>query len=81
MPGNPPEWVRPEAATLVRELSAFQLTATVSAEEELGGWREGMHDDLVPAVAWPAGSASMPYPDSSYGVTGTAGLRAHPSHA
>jgi hypothetical protein len=41
----------PESATLVRELAAFQLKATVSADEELGTWREGAHDDLVLAVA------------------------------
>jgi hypothetical protein len=41
----------PEAATLVRELAAFQLKAATADEEELVAWREGAHDDLVLAVA------------------------------
>ena len=41
----------PEAATLVRELSAFQVKVPSATEEELVAWREGAHDDLVLAVA------------------------------
>jgi hypothetical protein len=41
----------PEAATLARELAAFQVKAPVPSKEELVVWREGMHDDLVLAVA------------------------------
>jgi hypothetical protein len=41
----------PQAETLARELAAFQLKAAAAAEEELGAWREGAHDDLVLAVA------------------------------
>jgi hypothetical protein len=45
-------WVAsPQAVTLVRELGAFQRKATAAAEEELGAWHEGAHDDLVLAVA------------------------------
>ena len=40
-----------EAATLARELAAFQVKATAAAKEEWGAWREGTHDDLVLAVA------------------------------
>jgi hypothetical protein len=40
-----------EAATLVRELSAFQVKTPAATEEELVAWREGTHDDLVLAVA------------------------------
>jgi hypothetical protein len=40
----------PEAATLVRELSSFQVKAS-AATEELVPWREGTHDDLVLAAA------------------------------
>ena len=40
-----------EAATLVRELSAFQVKVPSATEEELVAWREGAHDDLVLAVA------------------------------
>jgi hypothetical protein len=41
----------PESATLVRELTAFQVKATAVQKEELGAWREGTHDDLVLSVA------------------------------
>jgi hypothetical protein len=41
----------PEATTLVRELSAFQVKVPSATEEELVAWREGTHDDLVLAVA------------------------------
>jgi hypothetical protein len=42
----------PEAATLVRELAAFQVKVTVATkEEEMAAWREGTHDDLVLAIA------------------------------
>jgi hypothetical protein len=41
----------PEAATLVRELTTFQVKITPAANEVFGVWREGQHDDLVLAVA------------------------------
>jgi hypothetical protein len=41
----------PEAATLVRELTTFQVKITPAANEVFGAWREGQHDDLVLAVA------------------------------
>src|SRR5262245_56965307 len=41
----------PEAATLVRELSTFQVKITLAANESFGAWREGAHDDLVLATA------------------------------
>ena len=41
----------PEVATLVRELMAFQVKITDSANATFGSWREGSHDDLVLAVA------------------------------
>jgi hypothetical protein len=40
-----------EAATLVRELVNFQVKVTAAAHETFGAWREGVHDDLVLAVA------------------------------
>jgi hypothetical protein len=41
----------PEAATLARELAAFQVKVSKSSAEDLGTWRQGTHDDLVLAVA------------------------------
>jgi hypothetical protein len=41
----------PEAAMLARELAAFQVKVSESAEREMDSWREGAHDDLVLAVA------------------------------
>jgi hypothetical protein len=41
----------PEAATLVRELTTFQVKITPATNEIFGAWREGLHDDLVLAVA------------------------------
>jgi hypothetical protein len=41
----------PEAATLARELAAFQVKEAAVSKEELGDWRQGTHDDLVLAVA------------------------------
>jgi hypothetical protein len=41
----------PEAKTLVRELTTFQVKITPAANEVFGAWREGQHDDLVLAVA------------------------------
>jgi hypothetical protein len=41
----------PEAKTLVRELLNFQVKITEAANETFGAWREGVHDDLVLAIA------------------------------
>jgi hypothetical protein len=40
-----------EAETLVRELTTFQVKITPATNEIFGTWREGLHDDLVLAVA------------------------------
>jgi hypothetical protein len=40
-----------EAATLVREPENFKVKITLAANETYEAWREGMHDDLVLAVA------------------------------
>jgi hypothetical protein len=40
-----------EAATLVQELTTFQVKITPAANETFGAWREGAHDDLVLAAA------------------------------
>ena len=41
----------PEATMLAKELAAFQVKVSGSAEMEMDAWREGAHDDLVLAVA------------------------------
>src|SRR5262249_14605041 len=41
----------PEAEMLVRELTTFQVKITAAANETFGAWREGLHGDLVLAVA------------------------------
>lgn len=41
----------PDADTLTRELLAFEVKITTSANDTYGAWREGAHDDLVLAVA------------------------------
>jgi hypothetical protein len=41
----------PEATMLAKELAAFQLKVSGSAEMEMDAWRQGAHDDLVLAVA------------------------------
>jgi hypothetical protein len=41
----------PEAAMLAKELAAFQVKVSVSAEMEMDAWRQGARDDLVLAVA------------------------------
>jgi len=41
----------PEAKTLVDELLNFKVKITVNANDTYGTWREGVHDDLVLAVA------------------------------
>lgn len=43
--------VLPEARTLINELLAFKVKITASANDTYGVWREGVHDDLVLAVA------------------------------
>ena len=41
----------PEAAMLAKELAAFQVKVSESAEMEMDAWRQGARDDLVLAVA------------------------------
>lgn len=42
----------PDAATLTRELLAFQVKISIeTAHDSYGAWREGAHDDLVLATA------------------------------
>jgi hypothetical protein len=41
----------PEAKTLIKELQNFRVKITLNANETYEAWREGMHDDLVFAVA------------------------------
>jgi hypothetical protein len=41
----------PEGATLVRELTTFQVKITPATNEVFAAWREGQHDDLGLAVA------------------------------
>ena len=42
----------PEAATLVKELSNFQMKITLTTgHDSYGAWREGTHDDLTLALA------------------------------
>jgi hypothetical protein len=41
----------PEAELLVKELLNFQVKITAAAHDSYGVWREGLHDDLVLALA------------------------------
>ncbi len=41
----------PHVQTLVQELHSFQVKITLSAHETFRAWREGVHDDLVLALA------------------------------
>jgi len=43
--------VLPEAATFVREATAFRVTISDRGHDSYAAWREGDHDDLVLAVA------------------------------
>jgi len=43
--------VLPEAATSVREATAFRVTINERGHDSYAAWREGDHDDLVLAVA------------------------------
>jgi hypothetical protein len=57
----------PDAELLMRELSNFQVKITEAANETFGAWREGVHDDLVLAVAlacWLAGREPRWGPDA-----------------
>jgi hypothetical protein len=52
----------PEAQLLVRELMNFQVKITPATHEVFGTWRDGVHDDLVLAVAlaaWLAERATL----------------------
>lgn len=41
----------PEARTLIQELLNFRVKISMNAHDTYGAWREGVHDDLVLAVA------------------------------
>ena len=41
----------PEMDTLKKELANFRVKVTAAANETYGAWRDGVHDDLVLAVA------------------------------
>ena len=41
----------PDASTLVQELLSFRVKITDRANDTYGSWREGIHDDMVLAVA------------------------------
>jgi hypothetical protein len=41
----------PEAATLIRELSNFQMKISLAGHDSYGAWREGTNDDLVLAMS------------------------------
>jgi hypothetical protein len=62
----------PEADTLVRELQHFQVKITTAAHETFGNWREGVHDDLVLAVALACWYAEQhpPLPKDAFGGGG-----------
>jgi len=54
----------PDAQTLIAELANFQAKIIQAANDTLGPWREGAHDDLVLAVAlagWFAERVPEPY--------------------
>jgi hypothetical protein len=58
----------PEAKTLVRELTHFQMKITPAAHETFGCWRDGVHDDLVLAVALPCWCSERALRKMSVGV-------------
>jgi hypothetical protein len=62
----------PEADTLVRELQNFQVKITLAAHETFGNWRQGIHDDLVLAVALACWYAEQhpPWPKDAFGGGG-----------
>jgi hypothetical protein len=70
-----------EAKTLVNELMNFRVKITPACHETFGAWREGLHDDLVLAVAiavW-EGERCRPTPAGEPMVLGTppAWMRRH----
>ena len=50
----------PDTPTLVEELVNFKVKITDNAHDTYGGWREGIHDDLVLAVALALWDANRP---------------------
>jgi hypothetical protein len=54
-------------ACLVQEMAAMQVKITPSGHEQIAVWREGMHDDLVFAVALACWNAQNAYPNDPAG--------------
>jgi hypothetical protein len=50
----------PERATLLAELQGFEVKITAAANATYGAWREGLHDDLVLALALAVWYAQRP---------------------
>jgi hypothetical protein len=74
----------PERELLAKELAAFRVKITASANEEFSSWRERDHDDLVLAVALGVlvGSLPVPHPAAAGGARlAQAAARLMPSEA
>ena len=50
----------PEAATLVKELLGFKVKISTAGHDTYEAWREGVHDDLVLAVALACWASERP---------------------
>jgi len=69
----------PEAATLTRELLAFQVKINAeTANDSYGAWREGAHDDLVLAVALALWAGERPEVRGRPFTPSVGGQRANP---
>ncbi len=54
-------------AALVAEMAEMRVKVTAAGNTQYGVWREGMHDDLVLALALACWSARKVYPNGPYG--------------